>query len=616
MLKNSSWRSAAAILALATATIVQACGSSNDTTTATGSIALSLSAPSASVQQGGSTIVTGTVTRTSFTGSVTVTVEGVPTGVSGSVVATGDAAAVTISVASTTVVGVYPLTVRAHGTGLSTDATAIFTLTVTAAPAATFTLLAAPTSLSVAQAATNATGGVKATRTGGFVGAIAYSLSGAPTGVTATFTATATTDSLQLSVSATGAAVVGTYPVLIHGVSGTLDVTTPLSIVVTAGTGGSGSVRLDYSACATASKPLWVAFQDGSGAWTHVTGTGDVYTFNIASTKGGLAVVTPSGATFGTVVTFMSQAEFVANTGGCGTTPVTKVVNGSVAGLNTGDAAKMSLGGSSTTVATNTTFILSTVLNGTFDLVGYRRNTVTPGVGDRGLLRRDQNIAAAGTLAVADFGGAESFAAATANVTAVGGGAGDQIFQSMSYLTGSACTSSPLYTVTGSTATTFAMFGIPSAQQRATDYHSLTLSDVTAGVVASRSVTVNFHAMADRTVTFGALLSPTVTNVTGALTFKRLQAALTLSTDYTIGLFSYSDTPGNTITVIQSAGFLGGNTAVTLVFPDLSAAAGLVTTWFPASAAAVTYAVAGITAPTNACIEGAISRFTSTTGTM
>lgn len=615
MPKISSWRSAAAVLALATATFVQACGSSNDTTTATGSIALALSASSASVAQGGSTTVTGTITRTDFTGSVAVTVEGAPTGVTGTAVPSGDAATVTITVASTTAAGVYPLTVRAHGAGLTTDATQTFTLTVTAATSSTFTLLGTPTSLSVAQGATNATGGVKATRTGGFAGTITYSISGAPTGVTATFTPTATTDSTQVAVSATGAVATGTYAVLIHGVSGALDVTTPLNVVVTAGTGGNGSVRLDFSACAALSKPVWIAFQDGSGAWTHVTGAGDVYTFNIASAKGAVAVVTPSGANFSTVVTYGSQAELMGNTGGCGTSATTKVVNGSVAGLNAGDIAEMSLGGSLAIVTTNTTFMLPTVLNGTFDLVGYRRNVLTPGVGDRGLLRRDQNIAAAGTLAVADFGGTEAFDAATANVTATGAGAGDQILQQMNYLTGSACTQSPLYTVTGSTATTFAIFGIPAAQQRATDFHSLTLSDV-SGLIASRTVTVNFHTMANQTVAFGAPLNPTVTDVTGSLAFKRLQAALTLPTDYGIGTFSYSDASGNFVSVIQTAGYLGGNTAVTLAFPDLSAASGLTTTWFPPAAGAVTYSVAGLAVPANACAEGATSRFTSTTGSM
>jgi hypothetical protein len=714
MLTKSSWRSVAAILALATATILQACGSNTSTST-TGSIELSVTPTSATVQQGGSTVVTGSITRTDFTGAVTISVEGAPAGATGTVLLSGDAVTVTIAVASATVTGVYPLTIRAKGAGLSTDATATFTLTIAAASASSytvtlgpptlsvaqggtgtstvtlvrtnftgnvafsvdnlptgttaafapnpasagtsvltltvgsttaaglvnlvirgtaagltdvtaplgltvtaagFTLLAVPTSLSVAQGATNATGGVKATRTGGFTGTITYSLAGAPAGVTAAFATTATTDSMQVSVTATGAVAVGTYPAVIHGISGALDVTTPISIVVTAGTGGGNSVRLDYSACLAASKPVWVAFQDGAGAWTQVTGTADVYTFNIASAKGAIAVVTQHGALFTTAVSFFSHAELVANVGGCGAAAATKVVNGSVAGLNTGDVAIMSLGSSSAAVLTNTTFALPTVLNGTFDLVGYRRNSVTPGVLDRGLLRRDQNIAAAGTLAVADFtSGTESFAAATANVTVAGGGAGDQIFQSMAYLAGAACTSNPLYSVLGSTATMFAMFGVPSTAQRATDFHSLTLSDVVA-LTGSRSVTVNFHTMADRTITFGALLAPTVTNVTSALAYKRLQAALTLSADYTIAVFSYTDTPGNTVSVFQSAAFLGGNSAVTLTFPDLTAAAGLMTTWFPASGAAVTYSVAGIGAPLTACVEGATTKFTSMTGTM
>jgi hypothetical protein len=603
------------MLALATAAVVQGCSSSNDDTTTTGSIALALSASSAAVVQGGSTTVTGTITRTDFTGAVAVTVEGVPTGVTGSAVPSGDQATVTINVAGTTTPGVYTLTVRAHGTGLSTDVTKTFTLTVTAAPASTFSLVSTPTSLSVAQGATNATGGVKATRNGGFSGTITYSLTSAPTGVTATFTPTSTTDSTQVSISATSAITPGTYAVLIHGVSGDFQVWTPLTVVVTAATGGGGNVRLDYSGCAAFSKPVWVAFQDGSGAWTHVTGTGDVYTFNIASAKGAVAVVSPIDLEFSTVVTYGSQAELTSTTGGCGTSATVKSVNGSVTGLGTGDIARISLGNSSASVTTNTTFTLPAVLAGTFDLVGYRRNAITPGTGDRGLLRRDQNIAAGGTLAVADFGGAESFAAATANVTVTGAGAGDQIAQQLSYSTGSTCTGSLLYSVAGSTATTFAIFGVPSAQQRATDFHLLTLSDV-SGSIGTRSVSVSFHTMADRTIAFGAQLAPAVTDVTGGLAYKRLQAVLTLPADYNIATMDYSNASGNFISVTQTAGYLNGNTAVTISMPDLSAASGLETSWFPAASGAATYDVAGLFASTNSCVDGATSRFTSVTGTM
>ncbi len=510
MLQKFPWRSRATVLLLATAAMLQACSSSDDTTT--GTIAVALTPTSATIQQGASTVVTGTLTVTNFTGTPTVTVEGMPTGVTGVVSLSGNTATVTLTAASTTVVGAYTVTVRAKATGLTdatanftltiavatpasytmtvgaptlsilqgapgnatltfvrtnftgnvalsidnlptgvtaafvpnpataltsaltltvsstaaagltnlvirgtsaglTDVTAALALTITAAPG--FTIGATPAALSLVQGTTNITGGVKATRVGGFAGTIVYSLAGAPAGVTAVFAATTVTDSTQVSITATGAVAAGVYAATIHGISGTIDQPTPLSITVTASAGSA--VRLDYSACVTASKPVWVAFQDGTGAWTRVTGTGDVYTFNVASTKGALAVVTANGAVFSTTVQYFSQAELAANVGGCTGAVTTKSINGSVAGLNANDVAKMSMGGSSATVVTNTTFILPSVANGTFDLVGYRRNSVTPGVLDRAFLRRDQNIAAAGTMTASNFtSGTESFAAATA----------------------------------------------------------------------------------------------------------------------------------------------------------------------------------------------------------
>ncbi len=174
--------------------------------------------------------------------------------------------------------------------------------------------------------------------------------------------------------------------------------------------------------------------------------------------------------------------------------------------------------------------------------------------------------------------------------------------------------SNALYQVGTGTATTFAMFGVPTAAQRATDFHSMALID--ANGTSVRSLTVNFHTMADRTFTFGAVLAPTVTNVTASLAYKRLQAALTLPADYSFAFFSYTDTPGNGITVTQSTAYLAGATALTLSLPDFTGAAGLTTTWFPAAAAAVNWSLTGITVPAAACVEGATTKFASVTGTM
>ncbi|HEY2163152.1 MAG TPA: hypothetical protein VGH04_04140 [Gemmatimonadaceae bacterium] len=53
----------------------------------------------------------------------------------------------------------------------------------------------------------------------------------------------------------------------------------------------SGNVTWQF--CGRLGIPIWVAFQDGTGAWTHVTGTNDSYTFNITQAVGGVAYVLP-----------------------------------------------------------------------------------------------------------------------------------------------------------------------------------------------------------------------------------------------------------------------------------------------------------------------------------
>jgi hypothetical protein len=109
---------------LAMLVLTQGCGSGSASTGTTGgSIALSLSPTSATIQVGGSTQVSGTIVRTDFTGDVAVTVSGAPSGVTGVANSqpTGgsNSASVTISAASTAAPGTYTLTVTASGSGIS-----------------------------------------------------------------------------------------------------------------------------------------------------------------------------------------------------------------------------------------------------------------------------------------------------------------------------------------------------------------------------------------------------------------------------------------------------------------------------------------------------------------
>ena len=45
-------------------------------------------------------------------------------------------------------------------------------------------------------------------------------------------------------------------------------------------------ITLDYSACPAQVRPLWVAFQDGTGAWTPAASLNGLYSMTLTGTKG------------------------------------------------------------------------------------------------------------------------------------------------------------------------------------------------------------------------------------------------------------------------------------------------------------------------------------------
>jgi hypothetical protein len=129
-------------LALLTAAVAVGC--KDDGVTDPGAIALALNPTGGSVAQGGNTTTTAALTRSgNFTGSVTLSVTGAPAGVTAAVsnIQTTGAvttATVTVTVGAAVAAGTYPLVVHGTGTGV-TEASANFTLTVTAAPAGSST---------------------------------------------------------------------------------------------------------------------------------------------------------------------------------------------------------------------------------------------------------------------------------------------------------------------------------------------------------------------------------------------------------------------------------------------------------------------------------------------
>jgi hypothetical protein len=316
-----------------------------------------------------------------------------------------------------------------------------------------------------------------------------------------------------------------------------------------------------------------------------------------------------------------SQAELTAGTiAACGTgvSPTTKTVNVTVNGVGMTDFANISLGGGfgfATGFGTNPVAI-SGVNTGTFDLVAYRTGLAGASATDKAQFIRDLNVPDGGSAGTVDFNGSSAFTVASATITLAGASGGETILQSMQYLTGASCTFGILNTTQNATAPTLTAYGIPAAQQRASDYHVISVSAAT-GSTATRTILTSFHTLANKTVTLGAALpTPTITVLTAA--YKRLQAALTLPAEYTSGAtLTYSQQGvSRTASVTASAAYLGSQN-VTLAFPDFAGVAGWTDSWAPASGATANWTlIASATNITQAglCVEGALLKNATISG--
>ena len=172
-------------------------------------IGLTLLPASASVEQGGSVEVIAIVTRTGgFAGDASISVEGVPSGVTGTVddvLTSGDVttATVTIQADPGVALGTYDLILRSSGSGVA-DATADLALTVMAVPAYDLTL--SPDTLTIEQGSVG-TAQITLARTN-LLSAVQLTVEDAPTGVTAVFDptpATGAVSTLLITVDVTAA---------------------------------------------------------------------------------------------------------------------------------------------------------------------------------------------------------------------------------------------------------------------------------------------------------------------------------------------------------------------------------------------------------------------------
>ncbi|MDZ7629877.1 MAG: hypothetical protein U5K74_00615 [Gemmatimonadaceae bacterium] len=539
--------------------------------------------------QSGSAAVT-IVRGGGFAGTVDLTASGAPSGVTVTLtpatLGSGNTSSdVVVQTATSVSPATFPITITATGSGV-TAATTTLTITVTAAPVPSITLTVAPTTVSIIAGETG-TATATIARGGGFTGPVTLSATNAPTGITATIasptlSAAATSSSITLAVDIRVAA--GTYPITITAAgTGPAPTTAILSVTVTPPT-SSRAVTLAYCA---ADAPIWLAFQDGGmGPWVRVlpnAGT-STYAFTMLTGKAGVASVDTVGTGYRLNVSYLTADETqrlvtAALNGGC----ASKTITGSVANVPPPQDAFVSLGFAQEFVdpAVRTTFSLTDVASGPQDLVAFRS---APGsrLPDRVILRRGLDVPQAGTLPVLDFGSAEGFAPALANVTLTNIGA-DTAFVIADFIgtrgAGAGRVSDIDAIVTGAGARQFA--AIPADRLNTGEFQQLYAAATAANTPTSdRVARLFFRTAGNRTVALGPALSvPTVTRVSGGA-YARARFTLPVQADYARLLFAAFDQVASDrlVSVYASAGFTGGG-AWDVTVPALSGTAGWQDTW-------------------------------------
>jgi hypothetical protein len=610
-------RNGARLASLGALLIASACGGGGSDTPggpttpggggATPVVTVALGASTASITQGATTNVTVTVSRAGgFAGEVTVSATGLPAGVTAPSITIASAATsgtLVLTATSSAAAGSATVVITASGTGVTT-VTASLSLTIVAASGGggstgAFTMALSTGTATLAQGASSAAITITITRTGGFTGAVALTVTGAPAGLTPTLSASSVTGTTATLTLAAGAGLApGAYPLTVRGTgTGVTDQSVALAATVTASGGGGGggttTGNVTWPFCGSFGLPIWVAFQDGTGAWTRAISSTDSYSFQISAGKGGVAWVLQRGANdFALDMFFGSTAELQARGAELcqGTTGPAKTVNGTVTGTAATDIILLSLGRAAGSVApaSSTSFSLTNVGQGTLDLIAGRSAMTIAGTSvsfalNKLILRRGLTPATGSTLPVLDFGAAEAVTPASNSITMSNLGADGTIIAG-AYQTANRTFGAYYADATASTATTRTWSGIPAASQVAGDLHLLTISAQATGLTAptsTRAVTLAFATAANKTITFGPTMTlPTITTLASA-PYARLRAALTLQAEYgryfTANFQQAGSTPRRT--EIQMSSSYGVSGTFNIDIPDFTGVAGFDPAW-------------------------------------
>lgn len=258
---------------------------------------LTTSPSSQTVTVGGAASYTSTISALNgFTGTVTLTASGLPTGATAtfnpSSVTTSGTSALTISTTSSTPAGTSTITIS--GTSGSLTHTSQVTLVVNAVAVPDFSISATPASQTViVGSGTSYTATIGSIN--GFGGTVSLSASGLPTGATATFTpATVTTSGTSsVAVTTSSSTPTGTFTITITGTSGSTSHGATVTLVVNPVSSlPAGYSDLDIGSPALAGS---ASYSNGvfsvSGEGADIYGTSDQFHYVYQSVSGDQTVI-------------------------------------------------------------------------------------------------------------------------------------------------------------------------------------------------------------------------------------------------------------------------------------------------------------------------------------
>jgi hypothetical protein len=233
--------SSTATLGTVTVTIMGTSGSlTNSTTlsltvtgTSSANFTLSASPSSLTIDAGKNGLSVITIAPTGgFTGSVSFSASGLPTGVTAKFLPASSMALshLELIVGSTAAAG--PSTITVTGTSGSLTNTTTVALTVTGSSGQGFTLSATPSTIRLTQGGAAGTSTINVTPSGGFTGSVSFTASTLPSGVTATFSPTSSATSSVLTLTASSTATTGVFSLTVTGTSGSLTGTATLKFGV------------------------------------------------------------------------------------------------------------------------------------------------------------------------------------------------------------------------------------------------------------------------------------------------------------------------------------------------------------------------------------------------